>query len=494
MVIPELLALRASLAPKTYGIVTPAGVELTYARWHARSMEIASALHARGVRPGDRIGVLVSEQAIDEYVALYVGAQHVGACVAIGRTHWTPHYASRIFSEVRVAGVVTGCGLVVEHSSEWWHADLSDLSGSDDDVPVASRPDDLAQIIFTSGTTGKCKPVAATHRNLIGDLKMTQVEAIALPEQFLSVMPIGHQSAQSMVIGSLTDRVVCRVLDGFDPAKFCRTVQDHASEYTLLMPALAQQLAAFDTSPYELGSLGRIYITGAATPPATLLRLAEQLPACTIFNVYGTTESWPTFLISEFDLSRPRSIGRMTDPTLVRIVDIDGHPVERGKQGEVQLRRGRENVGGRGYLDVETGMLSVSEGWVETGDIGYVDSDGYIFVVDRSVRIIQTYEDHFSALDVEFAMTEHPAVFAAAVFDVHPSNARQVVVAALVVDEGVSEEELFKHAADRLPAFMRPNQFMRLDTLPLTPACKVDVRRMSADWARANGLALESEW
>jgi long-chain acyl-CoA synthetase len=499
MVIPELLALRASLAPETYSLVTPAGAKLTYGRWHARSRQIATALHARGVRPGDRVGILFSAKAIDEYVALYVGVQHVGAYAAIGKTHWTPGYASEIFSGIRVAGVVTGGGLTAEPSSKWWQVDIADLSRSDAGLPIACQPDDLAHIIFTSGTTGKCKPVAATHRNLIGEAKMTYAEATAVPEAYLSVMPIGHQSAQTIVIGGLTDRAVCHVLDGFVPAEFCRNIQVHGSENTILMPALAQQLAAFDTSAYDLRTLRRIFITGAATPPATLLRLFEQLPSCAIFNVYGTTESWPTSLISVFDLSRPRSIGRMTDPALVRVVNADGEPVERGTQGEVQLRRGRENVGGCGYLDVDTGKLIVSEGasegWVETGDIGYVDDDDYIFVVDRSVRIIQAYESHFSALDVEFAMMEHPAVSAAAVFDVHPPDAEQILVAALVVDdEAVSNEELFKHAADHLPEFMRPQQLIRLDKLPLTPVCKVDFRQLSADWARINGLTLDPDW
>jgi acyl-coenzyme A synthetase/AMP-(fatty) acid ligase len=305
-------------------------------------------------------------------------------------------------------------------------------------------------------------------------------------------MPIGSQSVQSMIMGTLTERVVSWVLDGFEPGRFCAAVQQHRCEDTLLMPALAQRLAAFDTSGYDLSPMRRIYITGAATPPATLTRLAEQFEGCTVLNVYGTTESWPTFLTSEFDLSRPRSIGKLTDPSMVRIVDSDGDPVPRGARGDVQLRAGREDVGGRGYLDIDTGELSSSDGWVITGDIGYVDEDGFIFVVDRSIRIIQTYEDKFSPLEVEFALTEHPAVSAAAVFDVRPEGGDQIVVGAVVCSRpDVTDEELRLHLSERVSKFMIPDRFVRHETLPLTPARKVDIRRLAGDWAADEGITVE---
>src|SRR4051794_13206051 len=108
--VPELLALRARLAPDTAGIVTPAGSSFTYREWDARSRELAAGLRRQGVRPGDRVGVFVTERAIAEYAALYTALAHLGAYAAVGMSHWTSQDAARNFSNVKVVGVITGDG------------------------------------------------------------------------------------------------------------------------------------------------------------------------------------------------------------------------------------------------------------------------------------------------------------------------------------------------------------------------------------------------
>ena len=439
-------------------------VALTYGEWDVRSNAAARALVERGVLAGDRVGLIFGNDRWADYAVAYLAVLKAGAvAVPIG---------SR-FSGSELERVLAHAGATVR---------ITDVPARNpsDPIQVPVGADDLAEILYTSGTTGLPKGVAVTHQGLMGhDLPP---DAPAGHVSFLHAFPIGTQAGQE------TLRVPLRIggrtaiaLPTFDPDLLCSLVARHRVQRLQLVPAMAQVLVASGASrAHDVSSVRRIVLSSAPAAPALFERLLEAFPQATVWNAYALTEAGPARTMMQWDPARPTAVGRPVGETEIRIDDATG---------EILLRR-RGTPTRSYYNDPEATAEVFAGGWVHTGDVGYLDDEGYLHLTDRLKDLIITGGSNVSSLEVEHALYEHPAVVDAAVVGVPHPVLGEDVAAAVVVRSPTSERELQDVVRARLAEHKVPHRVVLVDRLPRNASGKVvkaDVRALFPAPAASSG-------
>lgn len=488
--IPQALALRAEIAGDRLALIDAAGRRLTYAGWLDRAARAAAALTRLGVRPGDRVALTIHDRDFLDYAVAYVAVQLVGGCSVVISARLT----GREVLQAMQAADTAGCIRSVDRSdltgtaAPWWITprDLESSEALDDDRSTAYG---LAQILYTSGSTGDPRGVAATHANLVKGISrrlVLDLDVLQRPETFVHCLPIGTNAAQSMLLTCLSEAEITVVLDGFDPQRFCDVVAAHEATGTLLVPAMAHALLQWDGPAAEqLRSLRNLGLTGAPTPPATLRRLAELCPNADISNFYTTTEAWPSGTAMVYDPARPDALGRVSGRDDIRVVGSISAAAP-GEVGMVQLRVDADAP--RAYLDEVEALHqpSGSTAWISTGDLGWVDAEGWLRLVDREKRLINTGGFKVSPREVEAVLSEHPRVDDVAVFGAPHAVLGSLIVAAVVTQgEDSSEADILSFAEERLAAFKVPQRLLFVDSLPLLVSGKVDVGALADRYERS---------
>lgn len=479
--VPAQLAARAGADPDRVAIETHGVGSLTFARWHRDARALATGLRARGVGRGDRVVLRFGARHWIDFAVAYCGVQAAGA-VAVPCPSRLP------LAELRyVVGHSAAVGLL--HVSDdgpaegvtGWQCGVDELTThgvGDLDPP---DPEDLAQILYTSGTTGRPKGVAASHANLtVGATGDPRRRPLAHSAHFLHAFPIGTNAAQTMLRNALDAHPAALNLPQFTPMRFARLVESRRVGTLFLVPSMAIELLEsgvldrFDTSSVLL-----VGSTAAALSPAVATALATAFPRATIVNSYTSTEAAPAHTTMVFDPARPGSVGRPFDRSL-RITDPEGRPVPAGETGEVWLHSPYP----RSYYGDEAASHQVFRGeWVRMGDIGRLDADGYLYLVDRHQDVIKSGAYKISTLQVESAIHEHPAVREVAVFGVPHPVLGAVVAAALVLRDPLAPlglPDLRGYLAERLAGHELPARVITVDALPRNAGGKVLKRQLAA--------------
>ncbi len=349
--VPALLSARAAAEPDHVALLIDGEHALTAAQWLARANATGRDLLSRGVQRGDRVGLVFSSWI--DYAIAFAGVTSIGA-VAV------PLSASLPSSRVREA--LAHCGAAVTITSI--------ASGGAASCEVAVSPSDLAQIIYTSGTTGAPKGVSATHANLtfgLGRLEHSR--------HFLHAFPLGTNAAQTMLMTALAAQPTSIVQSRFDAAAFAALIADFAVSSIFIVPAMA--VALLDGG-HALDQVELIASSAAPLPPAVAQRLSAAYPSAAVINTYTSTEAAPAFTTMIYDPSRPDAIGR---PSGDIRVDADG---------AVWLRC---PTAPRSYFgDASATSATFQDGWVRMGDVGYLDSDGYLYLTDRDADVVKSGE------------------------------------------------------------------------------------------------------
>ena len=465
----RLRILAAENGERTAIQALPDGGRLTFRAWDKRSDEAACGLVALGVRRGDRVLLPVATDWLG-YAIAYAAIQKAGAtAVPVLASHGEEHVRWAHASAAAVGAVsdqpVAGCA--------GWARSLADLEGGDKARPaVTVRARDEAQILFTSGTTGRPKGVVATHENMLrplcgrpaGDAKtvLHSVPAATNAGQGLLVQPLGS-----------TPHTVL-VLPEFRAERFLDAIEQHRPTDIVLVPAMAMALLrARETAPRDLSSVRMVRTMSAPISPAALERLDAMFPNAATVNMYASTESWPARVRTRFDPSRPGSVGKPEGSTRVRIVDPSGTEVPAGVAGEIHLKA--EGIAPRRYLgDPEaSARVFLPGGWVRTGDIGHLDADGFLYLSDREDDLVISGGLNISTLDVAAVLEEHPQVTAAAAFGLPHDVLGQYVAAVVQAGPGLDLAALYEYARERLGPAKAPRRIAVAAELPLTPAGKV---------------------
>jgi acyl-CoA synthetase (AMP-forming)/AMP-acid ligase II/acyl carrier protein len=482
--VPDLLRLRARERPHHVALVVEGGESLTYEDWQRRSSGVARGLAGLGVIRGDRVGLCFDNAAWTDYAVCYLAVQKAGA-VAVPLA---PRFSARELTRfVEHAGIellicsaellrglppMPGCEVVDPRELE------AGTGEADFQAPVAA--DDLAEIIYTSGTTAAPKGVAVTHASVLAhDLPA----APAGEASFLHAFPLATNAGQECLRMPLRRTTTAVVMRSFDALRLCEVVAGRRIRRLQLVPAMAQVLVfSGATEHFDLSCVDRVTLSSAPAPAALWAQLRMAFPAAELFNAYSLTESGGARTLMRHDPARPRSVGRPVGETELRVVDETGIEVPRGETGEVWLRR-RGAPQRHYYRDPVATAAAFAGGWLRTGDIGFLDADGYLHLVDRKKDVIISGGLNVSSLEVEEALYEHPAVLEAAVFGVPHEFLGEDVAAAIVAGSPVAARELQAFVRARLGEHKVPHRIFFVTSLPRNASGKVVKRELRGRFA-----------
>jgi long-chain acyl-CoA synthetase len=361
---------------------------------------------------------------------------------------------------------------------------LDALLESEPAAVVDREPDDLAVLLFTSGTAGAPKAAMLSHGNLLANVDQMQRHAgrsQTAEDVILGVLPFFHIFGLNVVLGlSLAVGSSVLLVERFDPVSALEAIERHQVTVVAGAPTIWTAWAALDgIDPLAFRSV-RLATSGAAKLPTALISTFTDRFGITLAEGYGLTEASPVVTTAVGVNSPPGSIGVPLPGVDVRLVDADGDDVLVGDAGEIWVR-GPNVFKGYWHDDEATGAALTPEGWLRTGDVAVVDDDGFLFIVDRVKDLVIVSGFNVYPAEVEDVLREHRAVEDAAVIGVAHPYSGETVKAYVVVRPGqaVEEDDIIEFCAERLARYKVPTKVMFVDELPQGSTGKVLRRSLS---------------
>lgn len=490
---------------------------LDYAQLRRHALDCAKALHANGIRKGDKVGILMSNRP--EWVVVNFAVQYIGATMVALNTWYTQRELGYVLNHSDVKLLVTSDGFLKSDFAEMIES-LQPFSANcpllatvvmlgerqspgaitydafikggatiaDETILEIQRhvdPEDVAYILYTSGSTAHPKGVELVHRHLVGNMYDIGVRMHFTPDDviFMPLSLFWGMGCMNMLVGPIAHGAHIVLQEQFDPEEALALIQQYRCT---VFPGTANIIHAVFEHPlrdrYDLSSICKGTPIGA--PEVTLRMLKTVMPLG--IRCFGLTE---THGFSHMhDASDPvdkraRNEGRVMPGFETRIVDPDsGEPLGPGETGEIRLS-GRIMKGY--YKNPEATTAAFDEqGWFKTGDIGKVDGDGYLSFMGRYKEMLKTGGINVAPIEVEEVLLKHPEVCEAFVCGLPDPVREQIVAAVLVLNKGstVTEEELLLYCREQLAAYKVPRRvrFVSMDELPQTPSRKVHRMRLPA--------------
>jgi long-chain acyl-CoA synthetase len=419
-----------------------------------------------GVSPGDRVVVMMENSP--DVGAVYHAVARAGAVVTPVIFLVSTEELRRILFDAEPALVIASPLVreTVEAAANGTRVvfDLAELAGGDR-LPIVPRADeDLAALVYTGGTTGRAKGVMLTHANLWeAGRRGHEAGHIDGIDRSLSCLPLSHSYGVLVLNVSLHHRGQPQsvLMRWFDAESWLQLAQEHRSQIAPVVPSMLYMLLRQPLEDFDLSEL-RYVASGAAPLAAEAIdEFLRRVPGVEIREGYGLTET--SALVSTNPPGRIRygTVGLPVPGTELRIVD-----------GEVCVR---SELLMKGYWNApELTAETIRDGWLYTGDMGRLDEDGYLMILDRKKDLIIRGGFNVFPRDVEEAIVEHPAVATACVVGRPDELHGEEVVAFVTLTEGVAADELVAFGKERLGGYKYPREIHVLDTLPLTPVGKVD--------------------
>ncbi|MEA2382229.1 MAG: long-chain acyl-CoA synthetase [Solirubrobacteraceae bacterium] len=467
--------------------------ELSYAALDDAAARTAALLHAKGVRPGDRVGIMLPNVAY--FASCYYGALRAGAAVVtmngllkdrevafhLGDSGAKLLLAWHDFADAARAGAEQAdaeCVLVEPGEFE------ALLERCEPAVQVTERRgDDTALILYTSGTTGTPKGAELTHDNLLRNVEVI-VDLFGLDERAvtLGALPFFHAFGQTCALnatiaagGRLT------LIPRFDGGKALEVLErDHVTVFEGVPTMYAAMLHHPRADEADVSAL-EVCISGGAAMPVEVLRAFEQKFGCEILEGYGLSETSPVASFNRRGGDRkPGSIGIPIDGVEMRVIDADGAEVPTGDVGEVAIR-GHNVMKGYWKQEQATADAIDPDGWFKTGDMAKLDEDGYFFIVDRKKDLVIRGGYNIYPREVEEVFYEHPDVREVAVIGIPHDELGEEVAAAIALKAGADStpDELRDFVKQRVAAYKYPRHVWLVDELPKGPTGKILKREIT---------------
>jgi acyl-CoA synthetase (AMP-forming)/AMP-acid ligase II len=477
---PQLLAELAQEFPAAVAWRNLAdGSQITFDQWHRRSNRLARGLMEHGLRREERVGLLIGDDEPLEWLVSYQGIHKAGAVAVPLLARLAPSELARILTHAGASVVLCSevhaeiCSVVrtVVSTRPGGTARLDDYLSTDEaDSPRLLHPDDVADIMYTSGTTGRPKGVVVRH----GGLSTTgRVPSAFLGLGFISSSPFATTSGSLLVCGPMRGGLSGWFLPRFDPDRWIAAVERDRPVAGFLVPAMVELIVAsprFETA--DLSSLAVVSIGSAPIAATTLRHFGVGVPSAEILCGYGMTEFGAVTAMPRGDGgAHLGSVGLPLPGVELRIVGSGGTTLARGEVGEVAIGGSRPP---RSYLgDPDGTERSWVDGWLMSGDLGYVDADGHLWIVGRRKEIIIRGGHNVVPAEVEGVLFEHPAVAEAAVRGVAHPVLGEDVAAWVVLRRPASTAELRSFLLDRLADYKVPRRITVVDALPRNASGKV---------------------
>jgi fatty-acyl-CoA synthase len=492
----SLIANRAISTPSRKAI-TFAGETLTFADLGTRVGRLAHALHEGGMQPGDRIAYIGSNHP--SFLETFFAAATLGAIFVPLNARLTASELSYIISDAGVHTIVSDAdrsAVIDAIRDECKISRCVSLAGQRDDgtgdwndyealmtqpqtlTATHPDPDDVALIMYTSGTTGRPKGAMLTHANLFWHhVNAMHSFDVSADDVTLVVAPLFHIGGLDITtLGTLIKGGHAVVAAGFDAGEAIEMIQQYRVTTMFGVPAmfnLIAQHAAFEDA--NLSSV-KYLVCGGAPVPELLLRIygAREVP---FVQAYGLTETAPLALVLERDevRARPGSAGhRLMLLSEVRIVDPDNQSLPQCEPGEVCVRRTQVMAGYWNNPSATSAVID-HEGWFHSGDVGYMDEDGFVYIVDRSKDMVISGGENVYPAEVEAVLYDHPSVAEVAIIGTAHERWGEAVTAIVVTKSGhdLTLEQLREFARSRLAGFKLPIRMELVPELPRTQSGKV---------------------
>ena len=474
----------------------------TYKEFNRRCNRLANALRDSGVRPGDRVSSLL--QNGNEQLELIFAVAKLGAIfLPINFRLTVPEIeyiiqdsgARTFFYHAEFAHLTEGLQKVVHFDTVVYcgrsstcddDAEYEGLlaAASDEEINATVNPDDVALLMYTSGTTGRPKGAMLTHANHAWNVfHTTQRLPIQADTVALGVAPMFHIGGTSVtVLPTLFQGGTVVTLPEFDAVKVLEATEQEKITALFCVPSMWQMIVEeLENKKYDLSSV-EFLMTGAAPTPMSILKYfqSRDLP---IYEGFGMTELAPLVsILDKWDCERKNgSVGYPAFHVDVRIIDDNGQDMPATEIGEI-LCRGPNMM--KGYWNKpEATAEALRGGWYHSGDLGYLDDEGYLYVVDRKKDMIISGGENVYPAELEQAIYGHEAVAEVAVIGIPHEKWQEVPAACIVLKEGASltENELIEFCNECLARFKVPKTVFFMDELPKSGAGKIlktELRKM----------------
>lgn len=470
---------------------------VTFAELDARSNQAAQAFRAAGVGFGDRVA-FVEKNGV-EFFEVLCGLAKLGAIgVPVNWRLAAPEMA-HVIADAGAAAVVVGheffghleaivdqlehvhTVVAIGEHDRWPSFDDWLAAQTDEDPYVATSSDDVAVLMYTSGTTGAPKGAMLSNANYLAktvgcaDQWLFSADAVSL-----AVMPLFHMAGSGWALVGLYVGCPTVLLRDVDPHAILAAITKHRITNMLLVPAVIQRLLAtpgIDSA--DLSSL-RVIVYGASPITDDVLVKAIERFGCDMRQVYGMTETTGSITqLDDHDAALLRSCGKPYPWVQIRVVDADGRDAPSGTVGELWTRS-TQNMLGYWNNPQATAETLTGDGWLKTGDVGYLDDAGYLYLYDRVKDMIVSGGENVYPAEVENVLMAHPQVADVAVIGV-PDDTWGEAVKAIVVpaqNPGPDPAELIRFARARLAGFKLPKSVDFAAELPRNPSGKLLKREL----------------
>jgi long-chain acyl-CoA synthetase len=452
-------------------------------RWHRsgelrdRAARVAAGLTELGVAPGDRVVVFAANSPEVSFV--YNAIWRAGAVVTPAIFLLPPAELRHILedSDARLVVASPEFADTARAVADVQVVSTEELPEGDEASIVARREDDLAALMYTGGTTGRAKGVMLSHASLWEVGKAAQ-DAGHVPGIVRSLVPLPLSHSYGLLVTVVgmhaPEPGVSALMRWFEPARFLELVQEHGVQISAVVPSMLQLLLAQPLEDYDLSSLRYLACGAAPLSREAIDELERRLPHVELREGYGLTET--SALVSTNPPGRIRlgSVGLPVPGCELRVVDDADRELPVGEVGEICCR---SPFVMEGYWRApELTEEAMRGGWFHTGDLGRVDEDGYLYVVDRKKDLIIRGGFNVFPRDVEDALLEHPAVAFAGVVGRPDERHGEEVVAFVALRNGsaVTADDLVVFAKERIGGYKYPREVRIVPDVPLTPVGKVD--------------------
>lgn len=482
------------------------GKETTWREIDSLSNRFAQGIKELGIRKGDRVAALLtnSPEFLVTYLALLksgvvfvpLNFQSTGSHIEYVVNHSESKIllcddpfiplVKKVLPQLKYLPQVITVG---EKAPSGGMLSFQDVlrQGQDKEPLVSLTGKDIAIFLYTAGTTGDPKGVVHTHFNCSFVARhWARVFHLGPGKSILLVLPLFHAyGIHCLALPALISGARLIVSEKYQTQWTLEAIQKYKVTAGALVPAMGTMIIQHeDFSKYDLSSLEVLVIGGAIVPYELLKQWREKFPKLELINGYGQTESCPcaTGLWDVDILTKPGSVGKPWDVVKLKIVNDQGQELPPRKVGEIVYKVA--SIMKEYYKDPKLTAETVRDGWLYSGDLGYVDEDGYVYIVDRKKDIIIRGGENISSMEVEEVLHKHPAVLEASAISAPHLVLGETVMAVVVRKPGqsLSEQELIQFCEGHLEHFKVPTRVEFMDELPRNPAGKVLKRELKAKY------------
>ncbi len=517
----EFLTISSAVVPDREALVSGDGkTRITYEQMATRVNKLANALQAKGVSNNTRVATMAtnSPQAVEVYYA----------CAKLGACFVPINYRAKqeelsymldtseaqiVFSDARYLEMIDTARATATNVQEVIAFEDNDagvatyeslLNGSPaDDIFIEIDENEPTVLIFTSGTTAMPKGVELTYLNLSLYVMNTMSPADPSTEQEKTILSvtIAHVAGITAILSSIWGGRTLVILPQFDPEIWLEAIERERVTHSFVVPTMLKRIMDYPYfDKHDISSL-KLITYGAAPMPFEVVCRAIEVFSCDLMNAYGQTESTSSLTYLGPDdhrmdgteeqnarkLHRLRSVGRPMDDVEVAIMSVSGEPLPQGSEGEICVRSARVM---KEYLKAgEATAAAIVDGWLHTGDVGFLDEDNYLFITGRVKDLIIRGGENIAPGEIESVLESSHLVDEAAVIGVPDAEWGEAVKAIVVLTPAAHEEDkdiddlralLQAYCKERLASFKTPAYVAFVDELPRNPMGKVlktDLRR-----------------